>query len=81
MLTRCWYCLRPLGLFKSLKQELFCDVEHERLYHSEQFHRAHDPFDAPTSPAMDEPAGPLADPEAEQHPAEVPQPQGLKGRR
>ncbi|HLX44341.1 MAG TPA: hypothetical protein VKR43_12940, partial [Bryobacteraceae bacterium] len=58
MQKSCWYCHRPLSLFKSFKGELFCDSEHEKLYLSEQFKRVQEPFapKAPQAKAEPEPA-------------------------
>jgi hypothetical protein len=33
---RCWYCNQPLGRFDLFGQGLFCSIEHEELYFSEQ---------------------------------------------
>ncbi len=55
MQKACWYCHRPLSLFKSFKGDLFCDPEHERLYLSDQFKRVQDPFAAKANPAKAEP--------------------------
>jgi hypothetical protein len=51
----CWYCHKPLSLFKSFKGDLFCDPEHERLYLSDQFKRVQDPFAVKATPAKAEP--------------------------
>jgi hypothetical protein len=81
----CWYCHRPLSLFKSFKGELFCDSEHEKLYLSEQFKRVQEPFapkpappkaEAESEPPAPEPAAasPAAALEAEQATTPAPPP-------